>query len=77
MTKSCPHYNRVSKLKFPVAKFKLLVAKSKFGLTEVKLPPIFYCYYWYIVLAIGSIPFLKVSILNSFIYAKEIATLLF
>ena len=31
----------VSKSNFPVAKFRLLVAESKFGLTEEKLPSIF------------------------------------
>ena len=53
----------MSKLNFPVAKFKLLVAKSKFGLIEENLPPILYRCHWYIVLVIGSIPFLKVSTL--------------
>ena len=58
----------VSKLNFPVAKFKSLVAKSKCWLTEEKLPPIIYLCYWYFVLVIGSIPFLKVSTLNFFYY---------
>ena len=40
----------VSKSNFPVAKLKLLVAKSKFGLIEENLPPIFYRCHWYIVL---------------------------
>ena len=67
----------VSKSNFPVAKIKILVAKSKLGLTEEKLPRIFYRCNWYIVYVIGSIPLLKVSILNLFIYATEIGILLF
>ena len=45
-TRSSPMNRRltgVSKSNFPVAKFNLLVAESKFGLTEEKLPPNFYC----------------------------------
>ena len=50
----------------------VLVAESKFGLTEENIPPIFI-----VAIGMGSIPFLKVSIFNSFIYGKEIATFLF
>ena len=62
-----------SKSSFPVAKFKLLVTKSNFGVTEEQLSSIFYRCHWYIVLVTGSIPSLTVSIFFYF-YWKEIAT---
>ena len=46
-----------------VSESNIPVAKLKFGLIEENLLPILYCCHWYIILVIGSIPFLKVSIL--------------
>ena len=59
-------------IEFTCRKIQITCSKIKIWLIEETLTTIFYRCYWYILLVIGSILFLKVSILNLFIYAKEI-----